>query len=193
MLCPRGGREESSVSSLHNGVPRDQCSRRRGIISQNSSQGSVNIMWLLGLLLFLIFNGFWWFVWGVGYNPSTRLEEASRSPLICQHPYGKYLVIDKIHRREERIGNKPSEFVTFTTTVKNIGSREVTDIEGYWLLVDGNAREHRENIYISSRLSPGDSKEISLQKRVDRYFLGVGASCKVVFENVKLNEAVNSP
>ena len=199
MLYQSGGREEPAASSWRKGVPRDPYPRSREIISRKSSQGSANIIWLLGLLLFLVLNGFWWFVWRVyQIPPPDTVMAAPSSPLICQHPYGKYLVIDKIDHKVARIGKYATKFVNFTATVKNIGSREVTDIEGYWLLVDGRDGEHREDIHISRTLQPGDTQEIFIQKRVDGNFVDgnfnePGGKHKIFFEKVEIKEAVNSP
>ncbi len=210
MLCPRGGREESSVSSLHNGVPRDQCSRRWGIISQNSSQGSVKILWLLGLLLFLILNGFWWFVWGVYQTPPKSSEGAASSSLPSQYldSYGKYLVIEKIDYKRESIGGgvrrrgdlgriheQPATYWTLTATVRNIGDKVASEIEGHWYLIDTHDREHREKIRISRPLPPGYTREISIQVRASPYFRapGIRSKSEIVFEKFELSEPIYSP
>jgi hypothetical protein len=196
MLRPGGGREEPSNSSVDKGVPRDQCPQGQEIISRNSSRGLFKIMWLLGLLLLLILNGFWWFGRGGYQKPLANSQEPSSSSTVSQHPYSKYLAIENIYYHPEKVGKgkgqKRAVFWNFKATLKNISSREITDIEGYWHLVDLQSQEHREKIYIS-RLSPGDSKEIFMQVRKSEYFHAPGIARNVVIEQIKLKEAANSP
>ena len=162
------------------------CPRCREVISLDSKEGPAKSRrhprFLIRIPVALLVLGV--ILWGAGCSSSTSPHPA---------PYGKYLVIEKIDYKMESINPHFPMYCTLTATVKNTGSKVVTDIEGYWQLVDEESREYREKIHDSRPLVPGDTRKITMQIRYSAQFSPPGKSRKVVFEKVKIQEAGKSP